>query len=190
MAGWEEMREAALGLLLRSTGRDLAAWTADIDAALASDPALAAEPGLRAWLDARGVHGYAQMVVVMERLGYPDHFLRSGEELVAAQYADRPALRPVLDAVLAASAGLDPLTLQARKGYLSLVAGRQLAVVRPTTRTRVDLGLRLDEPVGGRLLAAPGLANETIGVRVALHGPGDVDDEVRDLLRRAHAANT
>ena len=130
---------------------------------------LATEAGLRAWLDARGVHGYAQMVVVMERLGYPDHFLRSGDELVAAQYADRPALRPVLDAVLDAAAGLDPLTLQARKGYLSLVARRQLAVVRPTTRTRVDLGLRLDEPPGGRLLAAGGLANETISVRVALH---------------------
>ena len=77
-------------------------------------------------------------------------------ELIDGQYADRPHLRPVLDAVLAALPGLGPVTVQARTTFVSLVTPRRtFAVVQATTKNRVDLGLRLDAVrPGGRLLAA------------------------------------
>ena len=77
-------------------------------------------------------------------------------ELIDAQFADRPHLRPVLDAVLAALPGIGPVTVQARTTLVSLVTPRRtFAVVRATTKNRVDLGLRLDStPPGGRLLAS------------------------------------
>jgi hypothetical protein len=54
----------------------------------------------------------------------------------------------------------------------------------------VDLGLRLDGTgPGGRLLAAGNVGGGGVTVRVALASPDDVDDEVRDLLRRAYAEN-
>jgi hypothetical protein len=79
-----------------------------------------------------------------------------GDELVAGQYGDRPQLRPVLDAVLAALPTLGPVTVQARKTCVSLVTPRRVfAVVQATTKSRVDVGLRLEhERPGGRLLAA------------------------------------
>jgi hypothetical protein len=75
-------------------------------------------------------------------------------ELIDGQYADRPRLRPVLDAVLAALPGLGPVTVQARTTLVSLVTPRRtFAVVQATTKNRVDLGLRLDTVrPGGRLL--------------------------------------
>jgi hypothetical protein len=67
------------------------------------------------------------------------------EELIAGQYSDRLQLRPVLEAVLAALSALGPVTVQSRKTLVSLsTPGRVFAVVQPTTRSRVDLGLRLE----------------------------------------------
>jgi len=113
------------------------------------------------------------------------------DELIGGQYADRPQLRPVLDAVLAVLPGLGPVTVQPRKTLVTLFAPRRaFAAVRATTRDRVDLGLRLDDTgPGGRLLAAGNVGGGGVTVRVALTSPDDVDDEVRDLMRRAYAEN-
>src|SRR5262249_33824827 len=112
------------------------------------------------------------------------------DELVAGQYGDRPQLRPVLDAVLAALPALGPVTVQPRKTCVSLVTPRRVfAVIQPTTKSRVDLGLRLEhERPGGRLLAARDLGPAT--VRIPLTRPEDVDAEVIGWLRRACAENT
>jgi len=107
------------------------------------------------------------------------------DQLITDQYADRPQLRPVLDAVLAVLPALGPVTIQARKTFVSLVSPRRtFAVVQATTKTRVDLGLRLDgvEP-GGRLQAARDIGAAT--VRITLSGPEEFDDEAVGWLRRA-----
>jgi hypothetical protein len=126
---------------------------------------------------------------VWERFGSPDFMTTGAGELIDAQYADRPQLRPVLDAVLAALPALGQVTVQARKTIVSLVGPRRtFAVVQATTKNRVDLGLRLDnDKPGGRLLAARdiGAAN----LRIPLTGPGDIDEEVLGLLRRAYEEN-
>ena len=110
------------------------------------------------------------------------------DELISGQYADRPQLRPVLDALLAAASALGPVTVQARKTCVSLVSPRRtFAAVQPTTKSRVDLGLRLDgvEPAG-RLLTAKNVGNGSINLRIALSGPGDIDEEVLGWLRRSY----
>jgi hypothetical protein len=112
------------------------------------------------------------------------------QRLIDRQYADRPRLRPVLEAVLAAlpSAG-GPVTVQARGTLVSLATPRRVfAVVKPTTKSRVDLGLRLDAvSPEGRLLPARDIGQAT--VRIPLTEPGEVDGEVVGWLRRAYAEN-
>jgi hypothetical protein len=110
------------------------------------------------------------------------------DELVDGQYGDRPQLRPVLDAVLVAASALGPVTAAARKTCVSLASPRRtFAAVQATTRSRVDLGLRLDGvPPAGRLLVAKNIASGTINLRIALSGPGEVDEEVAGWLRRAY----
>jgi Domain of unknown function (DUF5655) len=111
------------------------------------------------------------------------------EELIVAQYSGRPQLRSVLDAVLAALPALGPVTVQARKTLVSLSTPRRVfAVVQATTRSGVDLGLRLNlHRPGGRLLAVRDLGAAT--VRIPLTRPEDVDAEVAGWLRRAYAEN-
>jgi Family of unknown function (DUF5990)/Domain of unknown function (DUF5655) len=110
------------------------------------------------------------------------------DELIAGQYADRPGLRPVLDAVLAALPPFGPVTVQARKTIVSLVSPRRtFAAVQATTKSRVDLGLRLvDVKPEGRLLAARNINVGAVNLMVALTGPGEVDEEVLGWLRRAY----
>jgi hypothetical protein len=62
-------------------------------------------------------------------------------------------------------------------------------VLKPTTKSRVDLGLRLDttQP-GGRIMPARDLGQAT--VRILLTTPGEVDDEVRVWLTKAYDENT
>jgi hypothetical protein len=183
LKSWKEMREWATSLLLTRTGQDVTAWNRRVAAA-----GLADEQTLRAWLDSQGVTGYGQALLVWERFGYPDFLTAEAEDLIASQYADRPQLRPVLDAVLAALPAAGPATVRARKTFVSLVTPRRtFAVVQAATKSRVDLGLRLAENPGGRLLPARDLGAAT--VRIALTRPEDVDAEVLGWLRRAYREN-
>ncbi|MGE5290201.1 MAG: DUF5990 family protein [Micromonosporaceae bacterium] len=184
---WNEVREWSASLLLARTGHDVAEWNQRV-----AGTGLGDEHALRAWLAEQGVTGYAQALLVWERFGYPGFLTADADHLITAQYDDRPHLRHVLDAVLAALPALGPVTVQARKTYISLVSPRRtFAVVQATTKKRVDLGLRLEnaEPAG-RLQAAKNIGNGSATVRIALTEPGDIDDEVLGLLRRAYDENT
>jgi hypothetical protein len=141
---------------------------------------------LRAWLTKQGVTGYAQSLLVMERFGYPDYFLASSDELVEGRYADRPQLRPIYDRIIEAAAGLGEAVVQARKTYVSLVAPhRTFARIQPTTKSRVDLGLRLEgQKPGGRL--QPSKIHETMKVQIALAAADQVDAEVVRWLKKAY----
>ena len=91
--------------------------------------------------------------------------------------------------MLAAAAALGPATVEARVTVVSLVSPRRtFASVKATTKSRVDLGLRLENVTPeGRLQAARDLGSGTINVRIALASPGEVDEEVTGWLRRAYA---
>jgi Domain of unknown function (DUF5655) len=173
-------------LLKRRTGDDVDVWNARI-----FERGFADEASLRAWLAEQGVTGYPQMMLVMERFGYPDFLLASADDLIEGQYADRPALRPILDAVLARVAPLGDVTIQARKNYISLLTPRRtFAAVQPTTKTRVDLGLKLSNPRRrGKLEQNSSMGSSVVNARIALKSPEDVDDEVDAWLRQAYADN-
>ncbi|MBO0814775.1 MAG: hypothetical protein J2P30_06445 [Actinobacteria bacterium] len=127
--------------------------------------------------------------VLRDAVGGDDRALREAEELIDGQYDDRPQLRAVLDRVLTALPPLGPVTVLARRTVVSLSTPRRVfAVVAAMTRSRVDLGLRLEhEGPGGRLLAARNLGPST--VRIALSRHQDVDAEVLGCLRRAYKEN-
>jgi hypothetical protein len=172
-------------VLEKHTGQGVEEWNRRIRRQKLSD-----EEQLRAWLADQGVTGYAQSLLVMEQCGYPDFVLASPDELIDAQFADRPSLRPVFDGILAAANAIGPAVVQARKTYVSLVSPRRtFARVQATTRTRVDLSLRLEgqAPIG-RL--EPSKIHETMRLKVSLTTPDEIDAEVRTWLERAYRENS
>lgn len=184
---WTAMWDEYGRRLEEETGDDVGTWNARIRAEAPED-----EQGLRAWLDDRDVTGYQQSLLVMERFGYPDFLQMSDAELIDGQYEDREHLRPILDHLLSVVSERHPeVEIVGRKGYVPLhTPRRQFAVVKATTKTRVDLGLRLDgEEPQGRLVPARSLANETINLRIPLEDGDEVDEEVVSWLDEAWERN-
>jgi Domain of unknown function (DUF5655) len=181
---WQRNREMWIRILEKQTGEGVDKWNRRI-----KKEGLEEERSLRAWLTKQGVTGYAQSLLVMERFGYPDFFLASADELIDGQYADRPHLRPILDAVISAAMGLGEIFIQARKTYVSLASPRRtFARVQATTKNRVDLGLRLEgQKLAGRL--KPSRIHETMRFQISLTAPGDVDSEALDWLKKAYDQN-
>ena len=181
---WKSMKDLSARLLQERTGENVATWNRRIAKEQFND-----EKSLRAWLTKQGVTGYAQSLLVMERFGYPDFLLASADDLIDGQYADRPQLRPIFDAIIDAAAGLGEVTIQTRKTYVSLVTPRRtFARIQPTTKSRVDLGLRLEaHQPGGRL--QPSKIHETMRHQISLASVDDLDSEVLNWLQEAYDQN-
>ena len=182
---WRSMVDWSARLLKERTGQDVATWNRRIAKDRFND-----EKSLRAWLTKQGVTSYPQSLLVWERFGYPDHLLASAEDLIDRQYADRPQLRPIFDAIIDAAVGLGEVTIQARKTYVSLVTSRRtFARIQPTTKSRVDLALRLEgHKPGGRL--QPSKIHETTRLQISLASADDIDSEVLNWLQEAYDQNS
>ena len=108
---------------------------------------------------------------------------------MAAQYAGAKAdLKPVYDALIkAATAFGKDVEIAPKKTYVSLRRNKQFALVQPSTKTRVDLGVNLkDEPAKGRLEKS-GSFNAMVSHRVKLEKPTDVDKDVKAWLKKAYS---
>jgi hypothetical protein len=125
----------------------------------------------------------------MEQFGYLAFLIASADELIEGQYADRPHLRPIYDGIIHAVMGIGVVTIQARKTYVSLLTLRRtFARVQPTTKNRVDVGLRLEgQKPSGRL--QPSRIHETMKLQISFHSVDEMDGEVLSWLRRAYEEN-
>ncbi|HJN42358.1 MAG: DUF5655 domain-containing protein [Anaerolineales bacterium] len=76
------------------------------------------------------------------------------------------------------------VTVSVRKTYVSAARKMQCAVIKASTRSRIDLDLRLREHgFGTRLVAVGSFDSSSTTHWVALHSPNDVDAQLTDWLR-------
>jgi hypothetical protein len=181
---WRQWRDEQAERLLRTTGESIDAWAGRV-----REAGLADRPAITAWLAARGVTGYAAMLLRYEQLGYPDFMTATADSLVDGQYADRPALRPIYDAILEAALGVGEVTIQTRKTYVSLLTPRRtFGRIQATTRKRVDVGLRLTGAAAeGRLRLDK--VHENMPVQMSFERAEDLDAEARLWLAEAYEQN-
>jgi len=134
-------------------------------------------------------HGYANLVAHKLLKSDAGSKAEGGTDLVAAQYSGpKESLKPIYDAVIEAAGSLGKdVEIAPKKTYVSLRRNKQFAIVQPSTRTRVDLGLNLkDEKAAGRLEKS-GSFNAMVSHRVRLEKPADVDKDVKAWLKKAWA---
>jgi Domain of unknown function (DUF5655) len=165
----------------RITGRSAEEWIARLPAGTHSEQ--------RAWLKEQGLHGnHAGAVLWWKKNGAAIE--AGGEPLVDRQYAGKENLRPVYDRLAGFIGGLgDDVEPGPRGTYVSFGRPKQFALVQPSTKTRVDLGLRLPGASGSdRLLDAGSFGSGNITHKVALASPDEVDAELEAWLRDAYEA--
>jgi predicted transport protein len=112
------------------------------------------------------------------------------DDPVAAQYAGaKAALKPIYDALATtvAAFGKD-VELAPKKTYVSLRRKKQFALIQPSTKTRVDVGINLKGAPPTDRLESSGSFTAMVSHRVRVTDPSQVDAELAAWLRQAYDA--
>jgi hypothetical protein len=121
--------------------------------------------------------------------GDPDAYLAAAEGYVQAMFGKKPALRPIYEAILheARTLGTDVKACPCQT-IVPLYRNNVFAQVKPSTRTRLDLGFCLrGKPFTARLVDTGGTAKkDRITHRVGLESVAEFDREVKGWLREAY----
>jgi len=184
------MVQSVVAGMKEKTGRSLEEWLALIEK---SGPA--SEKERRAWL--KQEHGlgmnYAGWIAehsVGKGDGDAQAYLRMAEEYVEKMYAGPKAgLRPIYEALLETGRkmGTDVRVCPCST-IVPLYRKHVFAQIKPTTRTRIDLGLALkDTKTPKRLIDTGGFAKkDRITRRIEIQTLTDIDGEVRRWLKTAY----
>jgi hypothetical protein len=185
------MYQSSLAALKQKTSRTLEEW---IKLVQKSGPAT--EKERRAWLKAE--HGLgmnyawwiAEQSVGKGDDGSPETYLKQAEEFVENMYSGaKEPLRPIYDELLALGRRLgNDVKVCPCKTMVPLYRKHVFAQIKPTTRTRIDLGLALkDTKVPKRLIDTGGLAKkDRITHRIEITSLKDIDVEVKKWLKIAY----
>ncbi len=120
----------------------------------------------------------------------PDAYLKLAEDYVEAMYAGpKQHLRPIYDAILsfARSLGKD-IRICPCQTMVPVYRSHVIAQIKPTTRSRVDLGLALrDSKVPKRLIDTGGFQKkDRITHRIEITRVEDFDDDARRWMKKAY----
>ncbi len=133
-------------------------------------------------------HGYANLIAHEALQSAASH--QGDDDLVAAQYAgEKAGLKPIYDKLMQAieKFGSD-VEVAPKKTYVSLRRKKQFALIQPSTKTRLDVGINLKgKPASGRLEAS-GSFNAMATHRVKLETVRDANAEVIAWLKEAYQA--
>ncbi|CAM3683586.1 DUF4287 domain-containing protein [Rheinheimera salexigens] len=127
-------------------------------------------------------HGFANTIVTLSK-----EKDAPSVDLVANQYTGKEQLKPIYTALIAAVEKFgEDVVITPKKGSVSLIRKIQFALIKPATKTRIDLGLKLpDVQVQGRLENS-GPFGTMCTHRIQLHTVADINAEVIDWLLLAY----
>ncbi len=120
----------------------------------------------------------------------PDEYLKAAEGYVEQMFSgSKSDLRPIYDALLklGLKVGKDAKACPCQT-IVPLYRKHVFAQIRPTTRTRIDLGFALgDMKAKGRLIDTGGFVKkDRITHRIPIESVRDIDDEVKRWLKVAY----
>jgi hypothetical protein len=75
-----------------------------------------------------------------------------------------------------------------KKTYVSFRRSKQFALVQPSTKDRIDVGINLKGVPSGPRLEASGSFNAMVSHRVRISNKTEINKELKDWLRAAYDA--
>lgn len=179
----EEMAQAMIANMKEKTGKSLPQWVklaraSKLDKHGAIVKHLKTEHGI--------THGFANLVAhetLQSAAGNSNQ-----ADLINGQYAGpKSDLRPIYDALIAqvSKFGKD-VEIAPKKAYVSLRRNKQFAIIQPSTRTRVDVGINLKGQAAAGRLEQSGSFNAMVSHRVRVSDKPEVDRELVAWLKQAY----
>lgn len=127
-------------------------------------------------------HGFANTIVHLSKTEVTET-----EDLVATQFMGKDDLKAIYDQLIAEIQrfGSD-IELAPKKAYVSIRRSKQFAIIQPSTKTRLDVGINLkDYPVTSRLEKS-GSFNAMVSHRVKVNEAVEVNEELINWLKLAY----
>ncbi len=184
------MMQAIVKNLKDKTGKSLDEWTA-----LLKKQGPVTVPEQKTWLkDEYGLGGSTVGVIVDHARGadeefQPETYLRNAPKYVDELFSGpKGHLRAICDELIAVALTFgDDVKVSPCKTFVPLYRNHVFGQIKPTTQTRVDLGLALgDAKTSKRLIDTGGLAKkDRITRRIELTSVKDIDAEVNKFLKAA-----
>ena len=131
-------------------------------------------------------HGFANLVALKAK-GTDAGSAESPEQLIQKQYQGKEALQAMYASLVAALKGFgDDVELAPKNAYVSVRAKKQFALIQPSTKTRLDIGINLKgiEPEGR--LEKSGSFNAMCSHRVRTETIDDINPELIGWLQAAY----
>lgn len=109
-------------------------------------------------------------------------------DLVADQYSKgKEDLRPIYDQLVGEIQKFgNDVELAPKKAYVSIRRKKQFALIQPSTKTRVDVGIKIKGKEPSGKLEASGSWNSMVSHRVRLTDTSEIDDDLISWLKEGY----
>lgn len=168
--------------LLEKTGKPLKHWIdivkkSKIEKHKAIIDFLKAEHGF--------TYGFANFVAHKSKKSDAGSF--DDAELLSTQYKGKEHLKPIYDQLVSVIGAFgNDITMTPKRDSVSMIRKKQFALVKPATKTRIDLGLKLKGKPTTERLENSGPFGAMCTHRVRLDAIDQVDDQLIEWLREAY----
>ena len=109
------------------------------------------------------------------------------QDLLTNQYKGKEALKPIYDKLIAEIDKIgNDITKTPKKSSVSIIRKKQFTLIKPATKTRIDLGLKLKGKPTTDRLENSGPFGTMCTHRVRLSSVEEVDNELLEWIREAY----
>jgi len=127
-------------------------------------------------------HGFANTIVQLSKENYTND-----EDLVSAQYKGKQGLLPIYRDLLQFIKSLgNDVIISPKKSSVSVIRKRQFVLIKPATKTRIDLGFKLKDHPTTERLENSGPFGTMCTHRVKLFSKEDIDHELKNWIKEAY----
>ncbi len=123
-------------------------------------------------------HGFANLLALKSK----DDIT---QDLVANQYKDKEYLFLIYEHIASFLNSLDGVELVPKKAYVSVRAKKQFAIIQPSTKSRIDIGLNFPKDILVPIEPA-GSFNAMVTHRIRIESKDDFSDLVKQYLEKAY----
>jgi hypothetical protein len=127
-------------------------------------------------------HGFANTIVILSK-----EEDTSDDDLVTNQYEGKEALFPIYEHLISQLKILGrDVTITPKKGSVSIIRKRQFLLIKPATKSRIDLGFKLKGKPTTERLQDSGPFGTMCTHRVMISSLDEIDDELKAWIREAY----
>lgn len=130
-------------------------------------------------------YGFANLVVHKAKNSDAGSVAKS-DDLVDLQYKGKETLRPIYDKLMKEISKFGEVEISPKKAYVSLRGKKQFALIQPSTKTRLDVGINSKELEITERLEKSGSFNSMCSHRIRLSDEKNVDKELIGWLKSAY----